>query len=63
MNTRMYEHSVTRENIAKLKKLGYGFVGPARGELACREMGLGHIAETQEILAEVRRRTRGKKKR
>ena len=62
MNTRMFEHPVTRENIAKLKKLGYEFVGPARGELACREVGLGHIAETQEILAAVRRRIRGGKK-
>ena len=56
MNTRMYEHPVTRENIARLKKLRYEFVGPARGELACREVGLGHIADNQEILAAVRLR-------
>ena len=63
MNTRMYEHPVTRQNIEKLKRLGYEFVGPARGELACREVGLGHIADTQEILAAVRRRLKGGKKR
>ncbi len=62
MNTRMYEHPVTRENIARLKNIGYEFVGPARGELACREVGLGHIAETQEILSAVRRRLKGGKK-
>jgi len=62
MNTRMVEHPVTRENIAKLKKLGYGFIGPARGELACREVGLGHIADNEEILAEVRRRVKGRMK-
>ena len=63
MNTRMYEHPVTRQNIEKLKRLGYEFVGPAHGELACREVGLGHIADTQEILAAVRRRLKGGKKR
>ena len=62
MNTRMVEHPVARENIAKLKKLGYEFVGPAHGELACREVGLGHIADNQEILAAVHRRIKGGKK-
>ena len=63
MNTRMYEHPVTQENIARLKKLGVEFVGPARGELACREIGLGHIADQQEILAVVARyQKKGKNK-
>ena len=62
MNTRMLEHPVARENIVKLKKLGYEFIGPARGELACREVGLGHIADNQEILTAARRRLRGGKK-
>ena len=63
MNTGMFEHPVTRENMAKLKKLGIEFVGPAHGELACREVGMGHIAETQEILAAVHRRLKnGRKK-
>ena len=64
MNTRMYDHPVTRENITRLKKLGYEFVGPARGELACREVGLGHIAEQEEILTAVRRhgKKNGRKK-
>ncbi len=56
MNTGMYEHPVAQENMGKLKKLGYQFVGPIRGELACREIGLGHIAEQEQILAAVRKR-------
>jgi phosphopantothenoylcysteine decarboxylase/phosphopantothenate--cysteine ligase len=63
MNTGMYEHPVTQENIAKLKKLGVEFVGPVRGELACREIGMGHIAESAHILTEIKRRLakRGKR--
>jgi len=58
MNTNMYEHPVTQENITRLKKLGVEFVGPAHGELACRQVGMGHIAEQEEILAAVRRRVK-----
>jgi len=61
MNTNMVEHPVTRENIARLKKLGVEFVGPVHGELACRQVGMGHIAEQEEILTAVRRRLKGKK--
>lgn len=56
MNTRMYEHPVAQQNVKRLKALGYTFVGPASGELACRETGLGHIADNADILREVRRR-------
>lgn len=63
MNTAMYEHPVTRENIAKLKKLGVEFIGPVQGELACRQIGMGHIAEPAEIAADVKRRLQKKGKR
>lgn len=56
MNKGMYEQAVTQENIARLKKWGYEFVGPIRGELACRQVGMGHIAEVQEIVSAVRKR-------
>ncbi len=56
MNKGMYEHAVTQENISRLKKWGYEFVGPIRGELACRQVGMGHIAEVQEIVSAVRKR-------
>ncbi len=62
MNTAMYEHPVTQQNIAKLKKLGVGFIGPVRGELACRQVGMGHIEDPAQIVADVKRRLRGRGK-
>jgi phosphopantothenoylcysteine synthetase/decarboxylase len=49
MNEKMYNNPIVRENIAKLKKLGYGFVGPVKGRLACGYQGIGHIAESADI--------------
>ncbi len=63
MNKGMYEHPVAQENIARLKRIGYEFVGPVRGELACRQVGMGHIAENAQILEAVRRKLRGPAKR
>lgn len=59
MNKGMYEHRVTQENIRKLKDLGVEFVGPIHGEMACREVGMGHIAEGPAILSAVRKRLAG----
>ncbi len=50
MNTRMWKNPIVQENVAKLKKLGYLFVGPKKGELACGEIGEGHIEEVNEIV-------------
>ncbi|MBI3615109.1 MAG: hypothetical protein HY211_01180 [Candidatus Omnitrophica bacterium] len=56
MNKAMYEHKITQENIGRLKGLGYEFIGPIHGELACRQVGMGHIAEVEEIVSAVRLR-------
>ncbi len=61
MNKGMYEHPIAQENMAKLKKLGYKFVGPIKGELACRQVGMGHIAEVADIVAAVRQQLKGEK--
>jgi len=55
MNEAMYAHKVVRENIAKLKKIGYKFVGPVKGYLACGHEALGHIAATEDIVREAKR--------
>jgi phosphopantothenoylcysteine decarboxylase / phosphopantothenate---cysteine ligase len=55
MNEKMYEHKIVQENIKKLKNIGYKFVGPIRGRLACGHEAIGHIAETVEIVKEVGR--------
>lgn len=55
MNEKMYKHKIVQENIAKLKRLGYHFIGPIRGRLACGHDDIGHIAETSEIIREAKR--------
>lgn len=54
MNVNMYENQVTQENIAKLKARGFTFVGPGYGRLATGALGLGRLAEIEEILGTVR---------
>jgi phosphopantothenoylcysteine decarboxylase/phosphopantothenate--cysteine ligase len=53
MNNRMWENPITKENCAKLQKLGYQFIGPEEGWLACRNVGLGRMSEPEKIVAEV----------
>lgn len=50
MNVNMYENPITQENIAKLKKLGYYFIEPGSGLLACGDVGKGRMAEPAEIV-------------
>lgn len=50
MNCRMWENRIVRENVEKLKKLGYLFAGPDTGELACGYDGRGRLANVAEIL-------------
>src|SRR4051794_8196152 len=53
MNNRMWDHPAARENVGKLKALGYRFIAPERGWLACRNVGAGRLSEPQAILDEV----------
>ena len=50
MNVRMWEHPSTKENIKKLKRFGYKFLGPKIGEMACGEFGEGKMMEPNEIV-------------
>jgi phosphopantothenoylcysteine decarboxylase/phosphopantothenate--cysteine ligase len=54
MNHRMYENPVLKGNIEKLKGLGYRFVGPGEGELACGWEGKGRLAPLEEIMDGIR---------
>jgi phosphopantothenoylcysteine decarboxylase / phosphopantothenate---cysteine ligase len=49
MNDNMWANSVTQENVAKLAKLGFTFVGPSYGRLASGKMGLGRLTELDEV--------------
>lgn len=53
MNNRMWEHPVAQENVAKLQRLGYRFIGPESGWLACRNVGAGRLSEPAKIVDEV----------
>lgn len=58
MNENMYNHKIVKENIAKLKRTGYSFVGPVKGHLACGHNAMGHIAGTDDIVREAKRLVR-----
>ncbi len=49
MNDNMWANHVTQDNVAKLKKRGFIFVGPSYGRLASGKMGLGRLTELDEI--------------
>jgi phosphopantothenoylcysteine decarboxylase/phosphopantothenate--cysteine ligase len=53
MNTRMWANPITQENVAKLTRLGYLFIGPEEGWLACRSTGKGRMTEPADIVREV----------
>lgn len=49
MNVEMWGHPVNQENVEALARMGFHFVGPCEGTLACGERGLGHIADINDI--------------
>ena len=53
MNRQMWENPATQRNVVQLQADGVQFVGPASGEQACGEVGVGRMAEPAEILEEV----------
>jgi phosphopantothenoylcysteine decarboxylase / phosphopantothenate---cysteine ligase len=50
MNPRMWSHPATRANAATLRERGVELIGPDEGETAEGELGVGRMAEPQEIL-------------
>lgn len=50
MNTNMYTHPATQQNIETLKARGVRFVGPDSGRLACRTVGPGRLIDPAAIL-------------
>ena len=53
MNTRMWLHDATQENVGTLRARGVELVGPVEGELAEGEEGVGRMAEPEEIFARI----------
>lgn len=50
MNTNMYTNPIVQGNIKKLSKLGYEFIKPGKGRLACGDYGEGKMAEPEIIV-------------
>jgi phosphopantothenoylcysteine decarboxylase / phosphopantothenate---cysteine ligase len=55
MNTNMWNHPATRENLEILRKRGHHIVEPAEGLLACGTTGPGRLAEPDVIVEAVHR--------
>lgn len=54
MNDVMYAHPVVQSNVAKLRELGYVFVGPVEGRLASGKVASqGRMADPESIVSQV----------
>lgn len=50
MNTNMYENPILQDNLKVLKHYGYEVLEPARGYLACGDVGAGKMPEPETLL-------------
>ena len=53
MNTVMYQKQIVQDNISKLKNLGYAFIPPGKGRLACGDWGEGKLADVDVIIQHI----------
>lgn len=54
MNDKMYLNPLTRRNISRLSSLGFEFIGPEQGVLACGAVGPGRLASIDKIVEAVK---------
>ncbi len=60
MNRQMWEHPATQRNVAQLQADGATLLGPAAGEQACGEVGLGRLLEPVQIVEALQAMSRPK---
>ncbi|MDC8759372.1 bifunctional phosphopantothenoylcysteine decarboxylase/phosphopantothenate--cysteine ligase CoaBC [Janthinobacterium fluminis] len=53
MNVEMWQKPATQRNVEQLREDGVTLFGPAAGEQACGEVGLGRMLEPQQLLEEL----------
>lgn len=53
MNVEMWQNAATQRNVARLREDGVAIAGPAAGDQACGEVGLGRMLEPRDIAAEI----------
>ncbi|MBW2983831.1 bifunctional phosphopantothenoylcysteine decarboxylase/phosphopantothenate--cysteine ligase CoaBC [Candidatus Woesearchaeota archaeon] len=49
MNVHMWQNKVTKENVGKLKKIGFHIIEPEYGNLACGYKGKGRLPKIEKI--------------
>ncbi len=49
MNTRMFSHPATQENLEKLRSFGYRIIDPDEGMMACKEEGKGRLPDWEHV--------------
>ncbi|MBI3303347.1 MAG: bifunctional phosphopantothenoylcysteine decarboxylase/phosphopantothenate--cysteine ligase CoaBC [Deltaproteobacteria bacterium] len=54
MNVHMYNNPILQQNMARLKSLGYHFIEPGEGSLACGYEGKGRLADPTDIVEAVK---------
>ena len=50
MNTQMLHNPITQDNLEMLKHYGFEIVAPAKGMLACKDIGEGKLPDTEVLL-------------
>ena len=53
MNVEMWQNAATQRNVARLREDGIVIAGPAAGDQACGEVGLGRMLEPRDIAVEI----------
>ena len=53
MNVEMWENPATQRNVLALRDDGIVLAGPAPGDQACGEVGMGRMLEAEDILGEI----------
>ena len=53
MNVEMWQKPATQRNAATLREDGIGIFGPAPGEQACGEVGMGRMLEPEQLISEL----------
>lgn len=60
MNPQMWNNPVTQKNLSYLREIGYRFVDPDEGDMACDHVGVGRMAEPDQIFDRVKTFLAGK---
>lgn len=53
MNVNMWGSVAVKQNVERLKKAGYQFIGPEEGDLACEVIGQGRLTAVEDILERI----------